>query len=148
MRTPLVAQTVKNLPAMWKTWVQSLFNTLQCILLGESHGQRSLAGYSPWGCKESDTTEPLSTAQYRLHFICKEFSRSVGLAFNPQNWTIFLYLAQKLTMGMEALFFLTFTPRELVPRSPELDDIGKKLGKLQAPKALSNFPVKKVPWNK
>ena len=26
------------------------------------HGQRSLAGYSPWGCKESDTTERLSTA--------------------------------------------------------------------------------------
>ena len=24
---------------------------------GKSHGQRSLAGYSPWGCKESDTTE-------------------------------------------------------------------------------------------
>ena len=23
----------------------------------ESHGQRSLADYSPWGCKESDTTE-------------------------------------------------------------------------------------------
>ena len=26
-------------------------------ILGESLGQRSLAGYSPWGCKESDTTE-------------------------------------------------------------------------------------------
>ena len=24
---------------------------------GEPHGQRSLLGYSPWGCKESDTTE-------------------------------------------------------------------------------------------
>ena len=24
---------------------------------GESHGQKSLAGYSPWGCKESDMTE-------------------------------------------------------------------------------------------
>ena len=24
---------------------------------GKSHGQRSLAGYSPWGHKESDTTE-------------------------------------------------------------------------------------------
>ena len=24
---------------------------------GESHGQRSLAGYSAWGCKESDMTE-------------------------------------------------------------------------------------------
>jgi len=32
------------------------------VLLPEkSHGQRSLVGYSPWGCKESDTTE-------RLHF--------------------------------------------------------------------------------
>ena len=27
------------------------------FLSGESHGQRSLAGYSPWGCKESDTAE-------------------------------------------------------------------------------------------
>ena len=30
------------------------------FLPGESHGQRSLAGYSPWGCKESDTTEQLN----------------------------------------------------------------------------------------
>ena len=27
------------------------------FLPGKSHGQRSLVGYSPWGCKESDTTE-------------------------------------------------------------------------------------------
>ena len=27
------------------------------FLPGESHGQRSLAGYSPWGRSESDTTE-------------------------------------------------------------------------------------------
>ena len=27
---------------------------------GEFHGQRSLAGYSPWGCKELDITERLS----------------------------------------------------------------------------------------
>ena len=27
------------------------------FLLGEFHGQRSLLGYSPWGCRESDTTE-------------------------------------------------------------------------------------------
>ena len=31
------------------------------LLPGKSHGRRSLAGCSPWGCKESDTTE-------RLHF--------------------------------------------------------------------------------
>ena len=29
------------------------------FLPGISHGQRSLAGYSPWGCKESDMTEHL-----------------------------------------------------------------------------------------
>ena len=28
------------------------------------HGQRSLAGYSPWVCKESDTTERPSTAAH------------------------------------------------------------------------------------
>ena len=27
------------------------------FLPGESHGQRALAGYSSWGCKESDMTE-------------------------------------------------------------------------------------------
>ena len=31
------------------------------FLPGESHGQRSLVGYSPWGCKKSDRTELLST---------------------------------------------------------------------------------------
>ena len=30
------------------------------FLPGEFHGQRSLAGYSPWGCKELDTSEQLS----------------------------------------------------------------------------------------
>ena len=34
------------------------------FLPGESHGQRSLVGYSPWECKESDTTERLK--QYRI----------------------------------------------------------------------------------
>ena len=32
-------------------------NPLQHSCLGKSHGQRSLIGYSLWGCKESDTTE-------------------------------------------------------------------------------------------
>ena len=35
---------------------------LQYSCLENPHGQRSLAGYSPWGPKESDRTERLSTA--------------------------------------------------------------------------------------
>ena len=38
-------------------------NPLQYSFLENSHGQRSQAGYSPWGHKESDTTKRLSTAQ-------------------------------------------------------------------------------------
>ena len=58
-----MAQTGKNLPAMQ---VQSLgqedpleegMAIHSSVLPEESHGQRSLAGYSPLGHKESDTTE-------------------------------------------------------------------------------------------
>ena len=57
---------VKNLPAMQETWTQSLgweealekgMATHSNILTGESHGQRSLEGYSPWGHNESDMNE-------------------------------------------------------------------------------------------
>ena len=33
------------------------------LLPGKSHGQRSLADYSPWDCKKSDTTEQLHFSQ-------------------------------------------------------------------------------------
>ena len=53
---------VKNLPARPETWIRSLgweWQPTPVFLPGESHGQRSLGGYSPWGCKESDMTERL-----------------------------------------------------------------------------------------
>ena len=40
----------------WRTWQPT-----PVLLPGESHGQRSLAGYSPWGCAESDKTEATHT---------------------------------------------------------------------------------------
>ena len=66
----LVAQMVKNPPAVQETWVQSLgwedpwrraWQPTPVFLPGESHGQRSLMGYSPWCCEELDMTEGLST---------------------------------------------------------------------------------------
>ena len=38
-------------------------NPLQHSCLENPHGERSLVGYSPWGHKESDMTERLSTQQ-------------------------------------------------------------------------------------
>ena len=43
-------------------------NPLQYSCLENPYGQRSLVGYSPWDCKESDMTERLSTAQWVSHF--------------------------------------------------------------------------------
>ena len=40
-------------------------NPLQYSCLENPHGQRSLVGYSSWGCKESDMTEWLSTVEHR-----------------------------------------------------------------------------------
>ena len=41
------------------------------FLPGESHGQRSLEGYSPRGLKESDKSEPLSRPLHRMIFKSK-----------------------------------------------------------------------------
>ena len=60
----LVAQTVKNLPAMQGTLGQSLGGEMPwrrewlctpVFIPGEFHGERSLLSYNPWGRKESDT---------------------------------------------------------------------------------------------
>ena len=57
--TSLVAQTVKNLPAMWETWVQSL-GWEDPLEKGMAIYSSILAWRIPWspgGHKESDTTE-------------------------------------------------------------------------------------------
>ena len=70
----LVAQLVKNPPAMWETWVRSLGwedplekgkAATPVFWPGEVHGL-----CSPWGRKELDTTEQLS-----LNWIWLLFSR-------------------------------------------------------------------------
>jgi len=74
----LVAQTVKNLPAMQGTWVQSLGwedpwrrERLPTPVFwpGEFHGL-----YNPWGRKGSDTTERLSLSS----LICGIFKKERG----------------------------------------------------------------------
>ena len=67
MGAPLVAQRVKRPSALRENHVQSLGQQdplekeirqiSPVVLPGESHGQRSLVGYSSGGCKESDTTK-------------------------------------------------------------------------------------------
>ena len=64
-----MAQRVKCLPAKQETWVRSLGQEdplekeVAVLLPGKSHEQRSLVDYSPWDCKELDTTERLHNKQ-------------------------------------------------------------------------------------
>ena len=51
----------------WHIWQHTAV-----FLPRKSHGQRSLVGYSPWGCKESDTTEWL----HFQTFECSTFTAS------------------------------------------------------------------------
>ena len=76
-----VAQMVKNLPAVQETQVPSPgpedplekgMATHSSILAWRIPWQRSLVGYSPWGHKESGTTEPLTLAVLRF-FHCRLF---------------------------------------------------------------------------
>ena len=78
---------VKNLPAMQETWVwenplEKGMATHSSILAWRNHGQRSLAGYSPWGRKESDTTKQLT----HTHFI------HMGLLYPQSPSRCLLYL--------------------------------------------------------
>ena len=53
-------------PWVWKMPWRRKWQPTPVFLPGKSHGLRSLVGYSPWGCKESDMTEQLHFTP--LHF--------------------------------------------------------------------------------
>ena len=59
----------------FNTWVGKIpwrrkWQPTPAFLPGKFHGQRSLAGYSPWGWKESDTTEHTCIHLYLYPHIC------------------------------------------------------------------------------
>ena len=101
-RASLLAQTVNNLPALWrpgfKPWVRKIpwrreWLPTPVFLPRETHGQRSLTGYSPCGHKELDTTERLQK-DHRTgvldppKFFSPELSRYLCILVNsppPQN---------------------------------------------------------------
>jgi len=79
--------------AMRETWLQigkilwrRAWQPTPVFLPGEPHEQRSLVGYSPWGRKESDMTERLSTSLVppRSDQI-RSFAQSCPTLCDPKN---------------------------------------------------------------
>ena len=72
---------VKNLPANagdtrqgFDPWVRKIpckraWQPTPVFLPGESHGQKTLEGYSPWCYKESDMTKLLTHRRFLIHII-------------------------------------------------------------------------------
>ena len=58
------ARDAGSIPGLGRSPGGGLSSPLQYSCLENPHGQRNLAGYSPWGNKESDMTEQLSMAQH------------------------------------------------------------------------------------
>ena len=58
-----------GLRAIWEDPLEEGMATHSVFLPGESHGQRSLAGHSPWGRKELDMNARLSTAQHTSFYV-------------------------------------------------------------------------------
>ena len=92
--TSLVAQMIKNPPAMQETWVWSLglenplengMATTPVFLPGESHGQRSLAGCSLWDRKESITTERVALGGDTHHFLSQLIDQTSSQGYIPHH---------------------------------------------------------------
>ena len=66
-------------------------NPLQYSCLENSHGQKSLVGYSSWGRKESDRTERLSTvyAYYKKEYK-DSFQNKEGMLVRQQDEELLL----------------------------------------------------------
>jgi len=80
-------------------------DALQHSCLENLHGQRSLAGYSPWGCKESDTTEVTSCTHQTtktFHISNKTLWFLIICVFTKQD---FLFASR--TFHLHARFHLT-----------------------------------------
>ena len=81
----------------WEDPRRRKWQPIPVLLSGKSHWQRSLAGYSPWGLKESDTTE-------QLHFY---------FTGNPDScWC--------LLDGFKLCFGLTLTPAHCLSGSLQM----------------------------
>ena len=98
----VVSQLVKNPPAMWETWVQSLSweDPLEkgkaphpAFWPGEFHGL-----YIPWGHKESDRTEQISLSLYEYITLIIHLSMDIFFPHFSLRWIVQLLSVNFLAM--------------------------------------------------
>ena len=68
-----------SIPGSGRSPGEGKWHPTPILLPGESHGGRSLVGYSPWGREELDTTEQLHLTLYYLTLFTSTLSRVLHL---------------------------------------------------------------------
>ena len=103
---------------MWETWVCSLVGKIPWrrdwlptpeFLPGEFHGQRNLAGYSPWDHKELDMTEQLSLQPSPVF---KQINMQTTTGYSPKykeyaSNVITIYYLKCLVLNRKSWFMWT-----------------------------------------
>ena len=136
---------VKNLPASaedsWEGKIpwRRAWQSTPVFLPGESHGQKSLAGYSPWGSQKSQTRLSNSTTILRISYCWRHSQKSLGqypvgsLLLSPGSWctqvavcTLQESISQSCVNSGSSMVELMVTsskrayaiPRSAAPRAP------------------------------
>ena len=76
------ARDLGSIPGLGRFPGEGRGKPLQYSCLENPHGQRSLADYSPWVCKEPDTTEQLSTQKEINPTFCNNMNEMEELYAN------------------------------------------------------------------
>ena len=115
-RASLVVQMVKNLPAMWETWVRPLGGedplekgkaTHSSILAWRSLWTEKPGNYNPWGCKESDTTDRLSLSLVNKRVLL--YGRVSSDGFTANHISYFSNIKSRLLGEYTINLFWTFS---------------------------------------
>ena len=93
--------------------------THSSIFPGKCHGQRSLAGYGPWGCRKLDTTEA-RTSHTHTHTLVRTLSQIF-------TWEAVIISSTHEELGLENM--------------PKLTDLTKSRAKIQAQFNLSSLSL-------
>ena len=129
MTLSMVAQTVKNLPAMWETWVGKVpwrraWQPTPVCLPGESPWTKEPGRLQFMGHKELDTTERLSTHDFKHGWKSKEMA------------ILLIYLLQTLSWDSPVLgsvsYFLNQRSGPNTCNLAQKGDLGPKYSQLQS----------------
>ena len=138
---------------MQETWVLSWVGKIPwrrawqptpVLLPGESHGQRSLVGYSLWGCRELDTNERQTLTHIHNYLLCSNkcliniFLIIFKVKFNSKAIickSVYSFLSFCVASTWRHLFYYQFLPVSVV----NMEDINLNKNK--------NQKSRKIPMN-